>query len=779
MRIKINNGWNYINSFKKDFLKTFPKDSKLVDLPQTVKELPFNNFDENEYQFISTYRKIINIEEINKDKRYFINFEGFMLKADIYLNGNLLGTYISGYLPVKIEVTKFVKTGNNELLVVLDSREDKDIPPFGFVVDYLSFGGIYRNVFLEIENKSFIEDIYVVADANGNLHVKPTINYFELEEHALEYKLYFDNKLISSFKSHNQHFSNVNLWDIDNPNLYKLQVILSTKDHTDIKECIFGFRTVEFKTDGFYLNKKKIKLVGLNRHQCFPYVGYAMPDSMHALDANILKNEIGINVVRCSHYPPADSFLQECDKIGLLVIDEVPGWQHIGTSVEWRNNFLDFIERMILKDRKFTSIISYGVRVDESMDDHDLYSKANEIAHILDYTRQTTGVRNFKNSELLEDIYSYNDFSCNNKNHGLDNPKTMKTKNKPYLVTECMGHMHPLKSYDTYEYRLETLLRYAKIIDDTYKYDNLCGTIAWCAFDYNTHKDFGSGDRICYHGVYDLFRNPKITSVIYKANQNNIPYLEVVNPLIQGDCPATETGYLYVASNADYIKLYRNNEYVNIFYPDKKGYPYTPHPLFKIDDYIGERFKENFSKKDSLAIKKLINYVAINGYQNLPLKIKLKLASIAFRNHLNFNDFYNIYVKYIQAWGEEAPTYKIIAYKNDKEVLEKLVGPSTSWHLHYDVSNNNLYIDNDYDVSQIRVSILDQNNNLAIYDNTTLELKTEGNISIIGPTNISLIGGQITIYIKSNTEGVGKLSIKSRFENKVVEFKTTKKEPNK
>ena len=74
---------------------------------------------------------------------------------------------------------------------------------------------------------------------------------------------------------------------------------------------------------------------------------------------------------------------------------------------------------MIYKDRRFTSVIAYGVRIDESKDDHELYSKANEIAHSLDPYRQTTGVRNFKTSELLEDIYAYNDFSCNRNDHVL------------------------------------------------------------------------------------------------------------------------------------------------------------------------------------------------------------------------------------------------------------------------------------------------------------------------------------------------------------------------
>ena len=107
-----------------------------------------------------------------------------------------------------------------------------------------------------------------------------------------------------------------------------------------------GFRRAEFKKDGFYLNGKKIKLRGLNRHQSYPYVGYAMPKSMQQLDADILKRELGVNAVRTSHYPQSHYFIERCDEIGLLVFTEIPGWQHIGDAA-WKDQAVENVRDMV------------------------------------------------------------------------------------------------------------------------------------------------------------------------------------------------------------------------------------------------------------------------------------------------------------------------------------------------------------------------------------------------------------------------------------------------
>lgn len=107
-----------------------------------------------------------------------------------------------------------------------------------------------------------------------------------------------------------ENVEDVDLWDIDNPNLYHLNIRIIHKERmVDEKRIRFGFREISYKNDGLYLNGKKIKLRGLNRHQSFPYVGYAMPRSAQYKDAEILKYDLGLNTVRLSHYPESNHFM--------------------------------------------------------------------------------------------------------------------------------------------------------------------------------------------------------------------------------------------------------------------------------------------------------------------------------------------------------------------------------------------------------------------------------------------------------------------------------------
>lgn len=226
---------------------------------------------------------------------------------------------------------------------------------------------------------------------------------------------------------------------------------------------------MEFKEDGkFYINDKPLKLRGLNRHQMFPYLGNAMPDRGQRKDAEILKYELGLNFVRSSHYPADSSFLDKCDEIGLLVLEEIPGWQHIGNR-DWQELSKRNVEEMIVRDRNHPCIFLWGVRINESPDNHDFYLETNEIAHRLDSTRPTCGIRNFQDSEFLEDVFTYNDFELNLEG------KIKLPNHQPYMITEYMGHMYPTKAYDSVERLIKHAVRHAHIQDKQYGVPYLAG----------------------------------------------------------------------------------------------------------------------------------------------------------------------------------------------------------------------------------------------------------------------------------------------------------------
>ncbi|HEY9012868.1 MAG TPA: glycoside hydrolase family 2 TIM barrel-domain containing protein, partial [Devosia sp.] len=363
----------------------------------------------------------------------------------------------------------------------------------------------------------------------------------------------------------------------------------------------FGFRTVEFTTEGFLLNGKPLKLRGLNRHQSFPYSGYALGRAAQERDAEILKHELHLNIVRTSHYPQSTWFLDHCDRIGLLVFEEIPGWQHIGGE-GWKAESVENVRRMITRDWNHPSIIIWGVRINESQDDHEFYLETNRLARELDKTRQTGGVRYITDSELLEDVYTMNDFILGNEELGGNRPRTALRpisettglqKPVPYMITEFGGHMYPTKSNDQEQRQAEHVRRHLEVLDAAYGNPGISGAIGWCAFDYNTHKDFGSGDRICHHGVMDMFREPKFAAYVYASQCE--PHEEVIlKPVTfwaRGERNIGGVLPLIVLTNCDEVEFEYGDLPAKRIGPDRENFPHLPHAPVVID-------RRHFSDKE-------------------------------------------------------------------------------------------------------------------------------------------------------------------------------------
>jgi beta-galactosidase len=214
------------------------------------------------------------------------------------------------------------------------------------------------------------------------------------------------------------------------------------------------------------------------------------------------------------------------------------------------------------------------VRINESRDNHDFYTRTNALAHKLDPTRQTGGIRYFQESEFLEDVFTMNDFGW-----------PLKLPNHPrYLNTEFVGHTYPTKTIDQVERLTEHMIRHARVHDQLASDAQYAGGIAWCAFDYNTHGNFGSGDRICYHGVTDIFREPKPAAGFYKSQCD--PEEEVVlEPAFHWARGDASIGFSHavVCSNCDHIKFFMGNEMVAEADPDRKQFAHLRYAPFVID----------------------------------------------------------------------------------------------------------------------------------------------------------------------------------------------------
>lgn len=811
-KIYLNNDWGFCEVFDEAMLEASYSREKLecVRLPHTCKETPFHYFDENIYQMICGYRKELFAPAEWKGKQVLITFEGVGHVCEVYLNGRKVGGHNCGYTAFTVDLSKVLNYGEtNSLVVKVNSREDSNVPPFGFVIDYMTYGGIYREVYLEIKNADNFADVFVRSElcegrksarlitqvtlSRDMVHVadeaksaaqeeaeqlevtQASIKQYIRKHGETEYCYVGEATITEQVQTCEFAVENIALWDVENPNLYDISTQLWIGGTLlDEKVIVFGFRSAEFKEDGFYLNGQKLRIRGLNRHQSYPYVGYAAPKSMQEFDADVLKKELGLNAVRTSHYPQSHHFLNHCDEIGLLVFTEIPGWQHIGDEA-WKEQAVKNVKDMVRQYRNHTSIILWGVRINESQDDDEFYKRTNIAAHELDPSRPTGGVRNMKKSHLFEDVYTYNDFIHCGDNRGCDPKKAVTSdKTKPYLVSEYNGHMYPTKAFDCEEHRVEHAMRHANVLDAVAGEEGIAGSFGWCMADYNTHKDFGSGDRICYHGVLDMFRNAKLAASIYACQQERETILELSSSMDIGEHPGCTRGSTYIYSNADSVKMYRNDVFIKEYFPAESKYKNIKFGPMEIDDFIGDTLakNENIKPKQAEEIKKALNTIARTGLSHIPASVIWTCTKMILFHGMKPEDAVDLYGKYVGDWGGTSTVYRFEAIKNGEIVKTVVKEPMKAVHLTAQADHYLLKEENTYDVATIRIQARDENENLLNFFDEPIALSVEGPAEIIGPQVTVLRGGMGGAYIKTTGEsGTVKLSITNeQAQTIVVEF---------
>lgn len=748
-----------------------------VDLPHSNQLYPYNYLQNHNYQKKVSYLRTFNVDTLECD--VYLVFESVLHQADVYVNGSFYKRLVGGYMQHEIHLVDLEV--ENHLEVVVDAHESLMIPPFGGVIDYLTYGGINGQVYLEYRPKKrlshtwfYMEDGkgYVCGELVGLDHAILQMNIQDKKYEVgiqKQFKVYLDVQGLA-------------LWSIEDPVCHQLTLSLYDESEYVYSEVLtIGIRTAVFKDDGFYLNGNKIKLIGLNRHQSYPSVGYAVSSSLQVDDVYNLKR-LGVNIVRTSHYPQSKAFIEACDQLGILVFTEIVGWQHISSDDGWRQQVLVNTEMMVLQYRNHPSIVVWGVRINESMDDDVLYEETNCIARNLDPSRQTTGVRFIKNSNLLEDIYSYNDFSHTGNNSGIENPSKVMKKHVPYIISEHSGHMFPTKRYDDESHRLEHALRHARVLSDALMNERVSAVIGWVMNDYHTHQDFGSGDMICYHGVQDIFRIPKLAAYVYMSQQDTTPILKVSSSMNIGEYPASSLYPLVVFTNCDSVRLFKNGTYIQTFYPSK-DYPGLKHPPIFIDDFFGNQLVdlEGYSKKDADQIKEVLLAVYRYGQNNLPIKQKLIMGTLLVRKVITFEKGYELYAKYIGNWGDHAKKYDFVGYKNKQEVIQQCVEPVKQKYLKANLTHHPLVEVNTYDMALLQITAVDQNDLLLDYAFDVVEIICKDGIHVVGDTTVSLIGGSVGVLICSEHQAIdSEIIIKSStFDTVTVKVKVEIHDTNK
>jgi len=792
-RFYLNDDWLFTEQFEDSLAAPeYPENTlQPVRLPHTCKETPFHYFDESLYQMVSGYRRHLQVPADWQGKQILLTFEGAAHDSTVFCNGKKVGEHHCGYTAFTVDLTNNVLYGQDNLLCIrLDSRENLNVPPFGYVIDYMTYGGIYRDVRLEVKEKVSLSDIFVhtaidFRSSPVTAQITSEITLTASDENVTIRQYYMPKSTVAAQESWRllceqtvsadascageitltAAITDPLLWDTEEANLYILMTQLYQGNTLlDETKTTFGIREAVFKKDGFYLNGRKLMIRGLNRHQSFPYVGYAMPESMQKLDADLLKKELGLNAVRTSHYPQSHYFLERCDELGLLVFTEFPGWQHIGDDA-WKAQAVANAEDMIRQYRNHPSIILWGIRINESPDDDTFYEKTNAVAHKLDPTRPTGGVRAMKKSHLLEDVYTYNDFLHDGEMPGCD-PKKKVTSDmeKPYLISEYNGHMYPTKAFDNEERRSEHAIRHANVLDAVAGQPDIAGSFGWCMFDYNTHKDFGSGDRICYHGVMDMFRNPKLAANIYACEQEQTPVLEITSSMDIGEHPGCNRGNIYILSNADSVKMYKNDRFIKEYLPGMSPYKHLKHGPILIDDFIGDFFAQNerFRKKHAKEITDAMNLVARGSLNHIPKRLYLMALKLLLIYHIDFAEVTRLYTKYIGDWGGTATVYRFDAIKDGKVIKSVTKEPVREIRLEAEADHTILTEQHSYDVALVRIRAVDDHGNVLPFYQEPVRLIAEGDISIIGPDTIALQGGMGGTYVKSmGRSGRGTLLLQS------------------
>ena len=321
-----------------------------VRLPHNAVDLPFSYFDERDYQRPFTCEKHFLADPAWEGREMTLRFDGAMANAVVRQDGVVIAVHADGYTPFSARLTGLTP-GAHVIAVTVDGSENPDIPPFGGVIDYLTYAGIYRKVWLEVSapvriGRVKVETPDVLVDRK---RLTARVWLHNPQDLPLAGRLRVDllngaGKVVASTEAEAtadltlgfDGLSGINLWSPESPALNTLALTLTTAQGSDTQATRFGFRQVAFTAQGFHLNGKPLKLRGLNRHQSFPCAGYALGRAAQERDAEIFLHDLRVNMVRTSHYPQSTHFLNRCDELGLLVFEEIPGWQHIG-GTKWQD----------------------------------------------------------------------------------------------------------------------------------------------------------------------------------------------------------------------------------------------------------------------------------------------------------------------------------------------------------------------------------------------------------------------------------------------------------
>jgi beta-galactosidase len=629
--VPLNQGWRFCGENVAGGAATAFDDSHFpeVTLPHTVVPLSWRNWVAADWQKVWLYRKHL-AGPAPAGQRVFVDFDAATVSATVSVNGHAYPQHQGGYLPWSQEITAELTEPDNVLAVVLDSRWSA-VPPEGAAagapaVDYLEPGGLYRDVALRHVPEVFLTDVFAkpvdVLGAGRRVDVQATIDAAATGSGTVTVALTDGGRTLATASAPVRitatgqstvnlsltGLSGVKLWAPGSPQLYQVTTTLRL-DHgpSHSHQTRIGFRQVEFTENGFLLNGKPTKIFGLNRHQSFPYVGFAMPERAQRRDAEILVDELNCLMVRCSHYPQSPHFLDACDELGLMVWEEPPGWQYVGDAA-WQDLAVADVRDMVLRDRNRPSVIVWGIRLNETANYPDLYQRTRQLADELDGSRPTSGAMDIYSTEdWAADVFAYDDYHTDGAGNATLNPPLPGV---PYLVSESVGALDGAPYYrwiDTEQVLASQAVLHAQVHDIARSDERYAGLLGWAGIDYASYNGH-IYDSVKWPGVLDTFRVPKFGAAFYQS-QVDPAVRPVLAPAFFWDfgptSPAGGPGPdTLIGTNCDRLEFFVDGTHLTTGLPATDRFPHLSHPPvlvdltvttgaslpeLRIDGYVGNR----------------------------------------------------------------------------------------------------------------------------------------------------------------------------------------------
>ncbi len=483
------------------------------------------------------YKKKVKItkEQINNN-RILLHINGAAFRSDLWVNGRKAGSHISAYTDFVTDITDLINTETKNIFVIRTNNkiERNTIPDR---IGWWPYGGLYRDVYLEIVPEVYIENIWMETSKLKNDKWKFSVNYiiknctYTKENIELEFLLKNKNKIIwnSSKKfelgNFENHFTSENIidnvkeWTPDFPKLYELIIKIKNKTQTHKKNIKTAFRQITVKGTRIYLNGKPLIIKGINYHEDAPAYGNAIPNNLTEKDLKEIK-DLGVNFIRTAHYTHKQYFYDLCDKMGFLVWSEVPVWQSstklLADNQIWKTYLKPQLNDMVMQYRQHPSIVVWSIGNEFSSDENKalLYVKKS-IAYVrsLDSTRLLTFASN-KHRDVNDLCFGEVDFISINEYYGwyygtlYDIGKTLdklheKFPGKPIVVSEfnCGAALDSVSNNNscaisgkqyTLEYQNKFLTVHLDQIYSPLRRDFVPGGIIWLYNDFADIHRYGS-----------------------------------------------------------------------------------------------------------------------------------------------------------------------------------------------------------------------------------------------------------------------------------------------